>query len=86
MEKRSIFEDNANRGGVVNVIISTIQAVLDESGLKSQIIGIGVGAPGPLDPVQGKILSPPNLPGASGAIKGTDRGEYGASDPNREGR
>ncbi|MBY0161111.1 ROK family protein [Paenibacillus lautus] len=63
MEKRSIFEDNANRGSVVNVIISTIQAVLDESGLKSQIIGIGVGAPGPLDPVQGKILSPPNLPG-----------------------
>ncbi|MGC6585954.1 ROK family protein [Paenibacillus sp. Dod16] len=63
MEKRSTFEDNANRGSVVNVIISTIQAVLDESGLKSQIIGIGVGAPGPLDPVQGKILSPPNLPG-----------------------
>lgn len=63
MEKRSIFEDNSNRGSVVNVIISTIQAVLDESGLKSQIIGIGVGAPGPLDPVQGKILSPPNLPG-----------------------
>lgn len=63
MEKRSIFEDNANRGSVVNVIISTIQAVLDKSGLKSQIIGIGVGAPGPLDPVQGKILSPPNLPG-----------------------
>ncbi len=63
MEKRSSFENNANRGSVVNVIISTIQDVLDESGLKSQIIGIGVGAPGPLDPVQGKILSPPNLPG-----------------------
>ena len=70
MEKRSIFEDNANRGGVVNVIISTIQAVLDESGLKSQIIGIGVGAPGPLDPVQGKILSPPNLPGHQVRLKG----------------
>lgn len=63
MEKHSSFENNANRGSVVNVIISTIQDVLDGSGLKSQIIGIGVGAPGPLDPVQGKILSPPNLPG-----------------------
>lgn len=63
MEKRCSFEDNTNRGSVVNMIISTIQAVLDESGLKSQIIGIGVGAPGPLDPEQGRILTPPNLPG-----------------------
>ncbi|GIO96416.1 transcriptional regulator [Paenibacillus lautus] len=63
MEKRCSFEDNTNRGSVVNIIISTIQAVLDMSGLESEIIGIGVGAPGPLDPVQGKILSPPNLPG-----------------------
>lgn len=63
LEKRCSFEDGANRGSVVNMIISTIQAVLDESGLESEIIGIGVGAPGPLDPVQGKILSPPNLPG-----------------------
>ncbi|MBX4147619.1 ROK family protein [Paenibacillus lautus] len=63
LEKRCSFEDGANRGSVVNMIISTIQAVLDESGLESEIIGIGVGAPGPLDPVQGKILSPPNLTG-----------------------
>lgn len=63
MEKRCSFEDNTNRGSVVNMIISTIQAVLDESGLKSHIIGIGVGAPGPLDPEQGRILTPPNLPG-----------------------
>ncbi|MCV4232059.1 ROK family protein [Virgibacillus sp. LDC1] len=62
-EKRCSFEDNTNRGSVVNMIISTIQAVLGESGLKSQIIGIGVGAPGPLDPEQGRILTPPNLPG-----------------------
>ncbi|WP_098746905.1 ROK family protein [Paenibacillus sp. EZ-K15] len=63
LEERCSFEDSANRGSVVNIIISTIQAVLDKSGLESEIIGIGVGAPGPLDPVQGKILSPPNLPG-----------------------
>lgn len=63
MEERCSFEDNANRGSVVNIIISTLQVVLDNSGLKPQIIGIGVGAPGPLDPVQGKILSPPNLSG-----------------------
>lgn len=63
MEKRCSFEDNTNRGSVVNIVISTIQAVLDESGLKSQIMGIGVGAPGPLDPIQGRILTPPNLPG-----------------------
>ncbi|MGG3279623.1 ROK family transcriptional regulator [Paenibacillus solani] len=63
MEERRDFEDNANRGSVVNVIISTIQAVLDQSELKSRIIGIGIAAPGPLDPIQGKILSPPNIPG-----------------------
>ncbi|KOP67719.1 ROK family transcriptional regulator [Bacillus sp. FJAT-18019] len=63
LEEQSKFEDNANRGSVVNVIISTIQAVLDQSELKSRIIGIGVAAPGPLDPIQGKILSPPHIPG-----------------------
>lgn len=63
MEERRDFEDNTNRGSVVNVIISTIQAVLDQTELKSRIIGIGVAAPGPLDPIQGKILSPPHIPG-----------------------
>jgi len=63
LEERRDFEANATRGSVVNVIISTIQAVLDQTELKSWIIGIGVAAPGPLDPIQGKILSPPHIPG-----------------------
>ena len=63
MEKRSSFENNANRGSVVIVIISTVPAVLDESGLKSQIIGIGVGAPGPLDPVKARFCLRRTFPG-----------------------
>lgn len=31
----------------------------------AQIIGIGIGAPGPLDPYQGIVYEPPNLPGWS---------------------
>lgn len=63
MEERRDFEDNTNRGGVVNVIISTIQAVLDQTEYLSRIMGIGVAAPGALDSIQGKILSPPHIPG-----------------------
>lgn len=62
-EERKPFDDHTNRGSVVNSIISTIQKTMDQSGVISRIIGIGVAAPGPLDPIQGKMMSPPHLPG-----------------------
>lgn len=47
----------------------TIQKMIHltkEITLGKNISGIGIGSPGPLDPVQGIILSPPNLPGWDG--------------------
>jgi glucokinase len=40
-------------------MVSMIEELKDDY----EIIGIGVGSPGPLDPYKGLILDPPNLPG-----------------------
>lgn len=40
--------------------LAQARAALPEGG---QLLGIGVGAPGPLDPEAGVVLNPPNLPG-----------------------
>lgn len=43
--------------------IETVINVVTESFDRDQIIGIGVGAPGPCDPKTGVVFYPPNLPG-----------------------
>ncbi|RXZ84081.1 ROK family protein [Paenibacillaceae bacterium] len=44
-------------------IAQTVQQLLDGQGIAvSDLKGIGIGAPGPLDPANGKITCPPNLP------------------------
>ncbi|MFN3966882.1 MAG: ROK family protein [Endomicrobiia bacterium] len=49
---------------VINQIIKSIQQVIKKSKIKhSQILGIGIGAPGPLDTEKGIIHHAPNLPG-----------------------
>jgi glucokinase len=40
--------------------IARVRAALPPGG---DLIGIGIGAPGPLDPYQGVVLNPPNIPG-----------------------
>jgi glucokinase len=47
---------------VINNIVHTIQEVLKNTD-HSQIVGLGMGAPGPLNPKTGVVYSPPNLPG-----------------------
>lgn len=45
-------------------IADTIQSLIYHHAIESdRIKGIGIGAPGPLDPNNGKIICPPNLPG-----------------------
>ncbi|MGB0011957.1 MAG: ROK family protein, partial [Candidatus Sulfotelmatobacter sp.] len=46
-------------------VVSAIDAVRASSSLdtESQISGIGICAPGPLDPRSGVVINPPNLPG-----------------------
>lgn len=48
-------------------IAAGIQEMIDTSGiLSSELIGIGIGAPGPLDTRSGILDCPPNLPGWQG--------------------
>ncbi|MGI8587871.1 MAG: ROK family protein [Chloroflexia bacterium] len=47
---------------VVEAILRSIQAVIADAD-PAELIGVGVGAPGPLDPATGILYSPPNLPG-----------------------
>jgi glucokinase len=52
---------------VVNVIAQALAAAADEAGLATDsLIGVGVGAPGGIDPEKGMLISPPNLPGFNG--------------------
>ncbi len=50
------------RDAVVAAMRDTVAAVLGEAAVRAPR-GIGVGAPGPMDPRAGVLLEPPNLPG-----------------------
>lgn len=45
---------------VVDAILESVRAVWPDDG--TPVAGVGLGAPGPLDPFTGVILTPPNLP------------------------
>jgi predicted NBD/HSP70 family sugar kinase len=45
-------------------MLGLIQHLIADSGLhRSQILGIGISAPGPLDARRGRLIAPPNFPG-----------------------
>ncbi len=48
---------------VVNDMSDAVRRVLEESGPNQELMGVGVGAPGPLELPSGKFHRPPNLPG-----------------------
>ena len=43
-----------------------IQRVLEECGPNQELLGVGIGAPGPLELASGRFHRPPNLPGFDG--------------------
>lgn len=45
---------------VVEAVLASVKAVWPTDG--TPVLGIGLGSPGPLDPFNGVILTPPNLP------------------------
>ncbi|MBX5436558.1 MAG: ROK family protein [Alicyclobacillaceae bacterium] len=47
---------------VIARIVACVKRVLQGVN-PSQVVGIGIGAPGPLDPQAGVVIAPPNLPG-----------------------
>ncbi len=54
------------REAVLEDIFATIDEAIGTVADPRTIAGIGIGAPGPLDPWKGVIFSPPNLPGWDG--------------------
>lgn len=48
---------------IINQIVKSIQTVLESKQLKPENLkGIGICSPGPINPITGDILNPPNLP------------------------
>src|SRR4051812_35009206 len=52
---------------IVKTIAQAVGAAADEANLATDsLVGVGVGAPGGIDPDEGILISPPNLPGFDG--------------------
>src|SRR3954466_12079881 len=52
---------------VVKAIAQALGAAADEANLATDsLVGVGVGAPGGIDPEKGLLINPPNLPGFNG--------------------
>lgn len=58
-------EAHEGRDPVMNRIERVAREVM-EGVDQSRILGVGIGAPGPIDPFAGVLYSPPNLPGMDG--------------------
>lgn len=44
-------------------IVGLIESLIKEAGGKEKVVGIGMCAPGPINPKTGSVINPPNLPG-----------------------
>jgi glucokinase len=62
--RRRVLTPQAGPAAVVEAIAATVEGVLADAGLaRTDCLGVGVGAPGPLDPRRGVVYEPANLPG-----------------------
>jgi glucokinase len=57
-----VVNDSAAALRTVLSAIDAVKVERDRSGLTTPIMGIGICAPGPLDPRSGVVVNPPNLP------------------------
>jgi len=55
-------EASAGQEQVIDNIVLAVNTVMENAD-SSQVVGLGIGAPGPLNPRSGVVYSPPNLPG-----------------------
>ena len=63
--KSSIVPTHAEQGfkGSYSQIVNLIESLIQDAGGKEKIVGIGMCAPGPINPKLGSVINPPNLPG-----------------------
>lgn len=63
IERYSMDKEFENQNDFVTMLAEAVNRVIEKSGVKrDDILGIGVGAPSPLDCESGVILTPPNMP------------------------
>lgn len=63
VERYSMEQEFQNQNTFVEKLVYEIGKVIKKSGVdRSRILGVGVGVPGPVDIVNGVILTPPNMP------------------------
>ncbi len=63
---KSLIEPTRAEGGFkasFHQILHLIERVIQLAGGKQNVLGIGICAPGPLNPKTGLVINPPNLPG-----------------------
>jgi glucokinase len=53
---------------VVRNMCDAIRSVIEQSGPNTELLGVGIGAPGPLELPSGRFHRPPNLPGFDGFL------------------
>lgn len=62
-ERYSMGREFSNQNEFVNLLVELVQRLWERSGIsREEILGIGVGAPGPVDCEHGVVLTPPNMP------------------------
>lgn len=63
IERYSMERDFFNQSEFVELVRNSVESVIAKSGVaKEDVLGIGVGTPGPVDCENGIILTPPNIP------------------------
>jgi glucokinase len=64
MQRARIATPSGGPAAVVDGIVQTVESVTGQAGVDVRAVaGLGVGAPGPMDPDTGVVFEPPNLPG-----------------------
>ena len=53
-------------GAVLDDMCTTVEKLVAQCGGRSELVGVGLGSPGPLELPSGRLLQPPNLPGFEG--------------------
>ncbi len=63
VELRAPTEAHTGADAIIERMIAMIEQVRAQAPADAELLGIGIGAPGPLDPFRGLVMNPPNLPG-----------------------
>jgi predicted NBD/HSP70 family sugar kinase len=60
-EKNLFIDNTINNESLIAILKKSIDAVIERKPIQAKILGIGIGAPGPLNIEDGEILNPPDF-------------------------